>query len=143
MKILTIGTNGFLGSWVNKLLQTENTNFEILEIPGKAECDVTEFSEISNYLKEKSPDVVINCAAFVGGISYGYKYPVEMLSKNSLIAMNIYKASNDNAVKKLIIQFQTVHTQQNLLLIKKRIYLTDLQINQFLTTLYQKDFSYN
>jgi len=102
MKILTIGTNGCLGSWVNKLLQSEHSNFEILEIPGKEECDLTEFSEISNYLKEKSPDVVINCAAFVGGISYGYKYPVEMLSKNSLMAMNIYKASNDNAVKKLI-----------------------------------------
>ena len=66
MKILTIGTNGFLGSWVNKLLQSEHSNFEILEIPGKEECDLTEFSEISNYLKEKSPDVVINCAAFVG-----------------------------------------------------------------------------
>ena len=102
MKILTIGTNGFLGSWVNKLLQSEHSNFEILEIPGKEECDLTEFSEISNYLQEKSPDVVINCAAFVGGISYGYKYPVEMLSKNSLMAMNIYKASYDNAVKKLI-----------------------------------------
>ena len=72
------------------------------QIPGKEECDVTEFSKINNYLKEKSPDVVINCAAFVGGISYGYKYPVEMLSKNSLMAMNIYKASYDNAVKKLI-----------------------------------------
>ena len=35
MKILTIGTNGFLGSWVNKLLQSEHSNFEILEIPGK------------------------------------------------------------------------------------------------------------
>ena len=102
MKILTIGTNGFLGSWVNKILKSEYSNFEILEIPGKEECDLTEFSEISNYLKEKSPDVVINCAAFVGGISYGYKYPVEMLSKNSLMAMNIYKASYDNSVKKLI-----------------------------------------
>ncbi len=102
MKILTIGTDGFLGSWVNKLLQSEHSNFQILEIPGKEECDLTEFSEISNYLKEKSPDIVINCAAFVGGISYGYKYPVEMLSKNSLMAMNIYKASYENGVKKLI-----------------------------------------
>ena len=49
MKILTIGTNGFLGSWVNKILKSEYSNFEILEIPGKEECDLTEFSEISNY----------------------------------------------------------------------------------------------
>ena len=81
MKILTIGTNGFLGSWVNKLLETEHSNFEILKIPGKEECNVTEFSEISNYLKEKSPDVVINCAAFVGGISYGYNILLKCFQK--------------------------------------------------------------
>ena len=102
MKILTIGTNGFLGSWVNKLLQNDVSNFEISEISGKKDCDLTEFSQINSYLKENSPDIVINCAAFVGGISYGYKYPVEMLSKNSLMAMNIYKASSENGIKKLI-----------------------------------------
>ena len=101
MKILTIGTNGFLGSWVNKLLQKDLSNFETLEISGKKDCDVTEFSQINSYLKDKSPDIVINCAAFVGGISYGYKYPVEMLSKKSLMAMNIYKASSENCIKKL------------------------------------------
>ena len=102
MKILTIGTNGFLGGWVNELLQNETSIYDVLEISGKEECDLTEFSQINDYLKHKSPDIVINCAAFVGGISYGYKFPVEMLSKNSLMAMNIYKASEENGIKKLI-----------------------------------------
>ena len=90
MKILTIGTNGFLGSWVNKLLQKDLSNFETLEISGKKDCDVTEFSQINSYLKDKSPDIVINCAAFVGGISYGYKYPVEMLSYSLSLHILIY-----------------------------------------------------
>jgi len=102
MKILTVGTNGFLGNWVDELLKQHNTEHEILDIPGKGECDLTDLSQINNFLKDTSPDIVINCAAFVGGISYGYKYPVEMLSKNSLIGMNLYEASMQNKVKKLI-----------------------------------------
>ena len=74
MKILTVGTNGFLGNWVDELLKKHNTEHEILDIPGKGECDLTDLSKINNFLKDTSPDIVINCAAFVGGISYGYKY---------------------------------------------------------------------
>ena len=32
-------------------------------------------------------DYIINCAAFVGGIAYGYKYPAEMLVVNSRIVI--------------------------------------------------------
>ena len=102
MKILVIGTNGFLGGWVKKLLNLESQNYDFFEIPGKDVCDITDHSSIDGMIKEVSPEIVINCAAFVGGISYGYKYPVEMLSKNSEMAINVYKASENNQVKKLI-----------------------------------------
>ena len=102
MKILVIGTNGFLGGWVKKLLNLESQNYDFFEIPGKDVCDITDHSSIDGMIKEVSPEIVINCAAFVGGISYGYKYPVEMLSKNSEMAINVYKASKNNQVKKLI-----------------------------------------
>ena len=102
MKILVIGTNGFLGGWVKKLINLEIQNFDFFEIPGKDVCDITNYSSIDGIIKEVSPEIVINCAAFVGGISYGYKYPVEMLSKNSEMAINVYKASENNQVKKLI-----------------------------------------
>ena len=102
MKILVIGTNGFVGGWVKKLINLEFQNFDFFEIPGKDVCDITNYSSIDGMIKEVSPEIVINCAAFVGGISYGYKYPVEMLSKNSEMAINVYKASKNNQVKKLI-----------------------------------------
>jgi len=102
MKILVIGTNGFLGGWVKKLINLEIQNFDFFEIPGKDVCDITNYSSIDGIIKEVSPEIVINCSAFVGGISYGYKYPVEMLSKNSEMAINVYKASENNQVKKLI-----------------------------------------
>jgi len=102
MKILVIGTNGFLGGWVKKLLDLESQNYDFFEIPGKDVCDITDYSSLDGIIKEVSPEIVINCAAFVGGISYGYKYPVEMLSKNSEMAINVYKASKNNQVKKLI-----------------------------------------
>ena len=102
MKILVIGTNGFLGGWVKKLINLEIQDFDFFEITGKDVCDITNYSSIDGIIKEVSPEIVINCAAFVGGISYGYKYPVEMLSKNSEMAINVYKASENNQVKKLI-----------------------------------------
>ena len=102
MKILVIGTNGFLGGWVKKLINLEIQNFDFFEIPGKDVCDITNYSSIDGIIREVGPEIVINCAAFVGGISYGYKYPVEMLSKNSEMAINVYKASENNQVKKLI-----------------------------------------
>ena len=43
---------------------------------------------LDNYLKDKNIDYIINCAAFVGGIAYGYDYPAELI-KNTIMASKI------------------------------------------------------
>ena len=101
MKVLIVGSNGFLGSHVKSILNNEY-NYEILEISGKEQVDITKYDELEKYFLKSKPDIVINCAAFVGGISYGYKYPARMLYENSMMAINLYKASQKNKVKKLI-----------------------------------------
>ena len=53
-------------------------------------------------MSEFKPKIIINCAAFVGGISYGYKYPARMLSENSSMAINLYNLSLEHNVEKLI-----------------------------------------
>lgn len=102
MKVLIIGTNGFLGKWTKKLLKNSKKSLDIIEITGKEDCDITDYSQIENFYKQNMPEIVINCAAFVGGISYGYKFPAEMLYKNSQMAINLYTASSNNKIHKLI-----------------------------------------
>ena len=101
MKVLIVGSNGFLGSHVKSILNNEY-DYEVLQITGKEQIDVTKYDDLDKYLSKSRPDVVINCAAFVGGISYGYKYPARMLYENSMMAINLYKASQKNKVEKLI-----------------------------------------
>ncbi len=101
MKVLVVGSKGFLGSWVKKMLLTD-TNHEILEISGKESLDITKIEDLQNFVSKHKPDAIINCAAFVGGISYGYKYPARLLYENSKIALNLYEISRKNDVGILI-----------------------------------------
>lgn len=101
MKVLVVGSKGFLGSWVKKMLLAE-TNHEILEISGKESLDITKIEDLQNFVSKHKPEAIINCAAFVGGISYGYKYPARLLYENSKIALNLYEISRKNDVGILI-----------------------------------------
>ena len=101
MKVLVIGSNGFLGKHVKAILDKEN-KYNVLEIKGKNHVDITHHIALDNYMSEFKPNVIINCAAFVGGISYGYKYPAKMLYENSSMAINLYKLSLEHNVEKLI-----------------------------------------
>ena len=101
MKVLVVGSNGFLGKHVKAQLNKAN-KYNILEITGKDHIDITHYVALDDYLSEFKPDVIINCAAFVGGISYGYKYPARMLYENSIMAINLYKLSLEHKVEKLI-----------------------------------------
>ena len=101
MKVLVAGSKGFLGKHVKALLDKENKH-TVLEITGKDHIDITQYHVLNNFISESKPDVIINCAAFVGGIAYGYKYPAKMLYKNSSMAINLYRASKQNNIEKLI-----------------------------------------
>ena len=101
MKVLVVGSNGFLGKHVKILLEKEN-KYNVLEITGKEQVDITQYHSLSKYLEENKPDIIINCAAFVGGISYGYKYPAKLLYENSTMAINLYRASAEHNIEKLI-----------------------------------------
>ena len=101
MKVLVVGSKGFLGSWVKKMLLAKS-NLEILEISGKESLDITKIEDLQNYVSKHKPKAIINCAAFVGGISYGYKYPARLLYENSKMALNLYEISSKNDVGILI-----------------------------------------
>tara|TARA_Y100001970_G_scaffold293657_1_gene442037 strand:+ start:2077 stop:2997 length:921 start_codon:yes stop_codon:yes gene_type:complete len=98
-KILLVGSSGFLGKNVFEKINNDN---DVHVISGKKDCDISNIDEFRSYIDNLDFEYVINCAAFVGGIAYGYKYPAEMLSVNSKIANNIYEISKERSVKMLI-----------------------------------------
>ena len=98
-KILLVGSSGFLGKNVFEKINNDNN---VHVISGKKDCDISKIDEFRSYIDNLDFEYVINCAAFVGGIAYGYKYPAEMLSINSKIANNIYEISKEKSVKMLI-----------------------------------------
>ena len=101
MKVLVVGSGGFLGGWVKKLL-LEHNEHDVIEIRGKKDLDITNIKTLNDFFLEHKPQAVINCAAFVGGISYGYRFPAKMLFENTKMALNLYQVSNENKVSKLI-----------------------------------------
>ena len=100
-KLLILGANGFLGINVVKLIE-EKYEYKLLQLQGKDELDLTKDNLFSEYLSKNQVDYVINCAAFVGGIAYGYDYPAELLSKNTIMASNIYEACYENKIDLLV-----------------------------------------
>ncbi|MGL5695176.1 MAG: dTDP-4-dehydrorhamnose reductase [Peptostreptococcaceae bacterium] len=61
MKILVTGSNGQLGREIIK--QLDNTK-HIIFCEDRNTLDITNFAEIDNYIVQKKPDVIINCAAY-------------------------------------------------------------------------------
>ena len=59
MKVLVIGSNGFLGKHVKAILDKEN-KYNVLEIKGKNHVDITNHIELDNYMSEFKPNVIIN-----------------------------------------------------------------------------------
>ena len=101
-KILVLGSNGFLGKNIREYFESNNYDGEIIYHEGKEDINLLNENKLSNFLGDVQPNVIINCAAFVGGISYGTKFPAKLLHDNSKMALNIFETSVKHNVQMLI-----------------------------------------
>ncbi|MBW9155659.1 dTDP-4-dehydrorhamnose reductase [Clostridium sp. FP2] len=62
MKILITGANGQLGTELAN--QYKNIKSIDLILAGKSDLDITNLHSVYNFVNQKKPDVIINCAAF-------------------------------------------------------------------------------
>jgi GDP-L-fucose synthase len=98
---LLIGSSGFVGKNLKKFLNSNNVNF--YEIYGKEDVDIESEGKLDSFIKKNNTiNSIINCAAFVGGVSYGYQFEKDLIYKNSKLALNIYEAAHRNKVQLVV-----------------------------------------
>lgn len=99
-KIFVAGGNGFLGKMVVKNLEEKNLDF--VSLSSRDEIDFRDFKQTKKLFEKEEFDVLINCAAFVGGIQYGYEKPGELFYNNILMSTNLMEAARLTKVKRFV-----------------------------------------
>ena len=102
------GHRGMVGSSVVKKLKSLGYNNIITRT--RSSLDLTDSARSLGFSKN-SPDVVILCAAKVGGILANNTYRGDFIYDNLMISSNIIKSAHDSGVKKLINLDLLVFTQ--------------------------------
>jgi len=99
MTILVAGATGLAGSAIFRELTSMGKS--VVGLSSK-DVDLLDRSATFNYLNKLKPNVVIDAAARVGGISANNNYPVEFLSENLQIQTNLIDASHSVKVEKFV-----------------------------------------
>jgi len=102
MRVLVLGATGFVGAWVVKKLSQFEPEAEIVKASLSLGTDLRDWDQTMDLFRKTRPDYVINCAAFVGGIQYGYKYPSDLFTHNLRMIVNIFDACGKIGVRRLV-----------------------------------------
>jgi len=98
-KTVVFGQEGLVGgALLNQLLKN---NCKVINLKRK-DLDLTSDLAVNQWFANNKPSYVYICAGKVGGIKANNTYPVDFLSQNSKIALNIINASYLNKVNKLL-----------------------------------------
>lgn len=100
MKILVLGATGFVGGRVCKLLDARGLAYQ--RSSRSLGADLRERDQAHALFQDVKPTHVLNCASFVGGIQYGYKYPVDIFDNNARIIANMFAAAHEAGVRRIV-----------------------------------------
>ena len=64
--------------------------------------DLRDYAQTIGFFQQEKPEILLNCASFVGGIQFGYKYPVDLFENNLLMNVNLLKAARESGVKRIV-----------------------------------------
>ena len=90
-KILVAGASGLIGRAVVKRFQEAGCK-EILT-PTHSELDLEDAAKVSAFFQSQKPDLVVLAAGKVGGILENKSKPIEFLTRNLAIQMNVCAAA--------------------------------------------------
>jgi len=99
-QVLVTGASGFLGSYVVDRLAA--SGYGVLA-PSSAHCDLRDRAAIADLFASLSPDIVVHCAAHVGGIGLNQSRPADLFYDNITMGVNVIDACWCQRVKKLVL----------------------------------------
>ena len=100
MKVVVLGGKGFLGASVVDVFRRAGHDVE--PCSRRTGIDARREPALTEYLGRIGPEILVNCAAHVGGIAYNEKCPVAIYEDNLLLGFTILRASYRAGVKKLV-----------------------------------------
>jgi len=98
--ILITGATGFLGKRVEKKIKS--LGLESYSTSLSLGIDLRDSIQTEKLFKEVKPDIILNCAAYVGGIQFGYRHPAELFTNNLLMTLNLLEMSRKFEVKRIV-----------------------------------------
>lgn len=93
MKILVFGSNGLVGSSLVRQLKKNSEN-EIFA-SNRKDTDLFQIDQTKKVIEMFKPEIVVNCAAMVGGIVANNSYRSQFLINNLKININIFESLID------------------------------------------------
>ena len=110
MKILITGANGMLAKEVIEKFRDGNE----LILTDVAELDITNKENVDNFISEKKPEVIINCAAFTAvdkAETAGEIVEKRMMKRNQIQLMELQNYMEKRTLK--IIQINITYSEQH------------------------------
>jgi GDP-L-fucose synthase len=98
-RVFVAGHRGMVGAALLRRLRGERC--EVLTVD-RAAVDLTRQAATEEWMGDNRPDIVIAAAAKVGGIAYNDAFPVDFLSDNLAIELNLINAAFAVSVRKLL-----------------------------------------
>ena len=98
--ILVTGATGFLGKRVCRLLESNKVTF--IKTSLNLGLDLRDESKVDEFFSAHQPTKIIHCAAYVGGIQFGYKHPAELFYNNMKMTLNLFEISRKYGVSRIV-----------------------------------------
>lgn len=101
MKVVVTGANGMLASSVREQWARIRPGDEMVGI-SRADADLRDRAATFSVLSKIAPDIIIHCAAKVGGIAANVAHPTEFLLDNLLLDTSVIGSAIELGVQRLL-----------------------------------------
>lgn len=99
-KVVVLGGYGFLGAHVVECFRQKG--YWVEACSRRSGIDARQENVLQAYLERVRPEILVHCAARVGGIAYNAQFPVAVYEDNLLLGYTILRAAYRAGVQKLV-----------------------------------------